>query len=187
MRGFEYVPAKYRKNKTEETFVLEDYDSDFNDGETVTLDVYPEFPLPSRATFQSAGYDFASPVDAVIAPNESVLIWTDVRCKMLPDEVLELYPKSGLSTVYGIVLKNTVGIIDSDYYKNESTGGNIGICLKNTSDRVVYIKGGDYVVQGIFKKYYTTNTDEPRTVKRKGGFGSTGKSQDSQDSLDVEV
>ena len=45
---------------------------------------------------------------------------------MEDDEVLKVYPRSGLSTKKGIVLANVVAIIDADYVDNETNDGNIG-------------------------------------------------------------
>lgn len=130
--------------------------------------------LPKRKTRYSAGYDIHSPIAIVIAPGESILIWTDVKSFMQQDEVLEIYIRSSLAIKYGMQLKNQVGILDSDYFENESNDGNIGVCLYNTSDKPFEIKEGDAIAQGIFKKYLVIDGDETNE-ERTGGIGSTTK------------
>ena len=86
-----------------------------------------DYVLPTRGTSKSAGYDLASPIDVIIEPHSSVLIWLNIKSYMLQDEVLEVYVRSSTAIKRDLILKNTVGIIDSDYYSNESNDGNIGI------------------------------------------------------------
>lgn len=131
--------------------------------------------LPRRATYGSAGYDFLSPVDIVINPGEQQVIWSNVRCMLPVGYVLEIYPRSSYGIKKGIMLANTVGIIDSDYFDNPSNMGNIGICLKNMGKEPVEIKRRDAIAQGIIKQFYITCNDEPKNHDRTGGIGSTGK------------
>ena len=66
-----------------------------------------ELRLPRRATAGSAGYDFFSPCDFVLAPGQTVLLPTGVRARMDEGWVLKLYPRSGLGFKYRLQLKNT--------------------------------------------------------------------------------
>lgn len=151
MRGFEVVADKYRKHPN------------------------VDIQLPTRATQHSAGYDFYSPVTAVINPNEQVIIWTDVKAYMQPDEVLLILPRSSIGIKRGLILANTIGVIDSDYYNNPENDGNIAICLKNLNPhQTVVIEKGEKIAQGIFVKYLLVDNDNT-TVKRKGGIGSTNQ------------
>lgn len=131
------------------------------------------YKLPVRADKGSAGYDFFSPVSVVIEPNEQVLIWTNVKAYMLEDEVLNLYVRSSIGIEKGLMLANTVGIIDASYYGNKKNDGNIGICLKNTSNNIVAIMAGDRVAQGVFCKYLVADDDNPLKLNRDGGMGSS--------------
>ena len=138
---------------------------------------YPEVEImiPSRSSVRSCGYDFVVPVEVTLQPGEKKLIFSDVKAYMETDEVLKIYPRSGLSTKKGIVLANVVAIIDADYVDNEANDGNIGICLWNTSNEVVVLEAGERVCQGIFVKYLTVDDEEEITKTRSGGFGSSGK------------
>lgn len=130
--------------------------------------------LPVRATKNSAGYDIFSKEDYVLAPNQTRIFFTDVKAFMLPDEVLMLYVRSSIGIKKGLMLANTVGVIDSDYYNNPDNDGNIGVALHNYSKKPVVIKKGDKIAQCIFTKFLLTDNDQPTQKERKGGIGSTG-------------
>lgn len=129
--------------------------------------------LPTRATENSAGYDFYSPVDVVIHPHEMAMIWTDVKAHMYDDNALLLIPRSSMGK-HPIMIANTIGLIDSDYYENPDNDGNIGFRLLNLGSTSYEIKIGDRIGQGIFIKYGTT-VDDNTTAVRESGFGSSGK------------
>lgn len=131
-----------------------------------------DIKLPTRATEHSAGYDFYSPVDITIPPHEMVMIWTDVKANMYYDNVLLLFVRSSMGK-HPVVIANGTGLIDADYYSNESNDGNIGFRLLNLGDAPYEIKVGDRIGQGIFVKYGTVQNDATK-VKRNSGFGSTG-------------
>jgi dUTP pyrophosphatase len=132
-----------------------------------------EIKLPTRATEHSAGYDFYSPVDVTIQPNESVMIWTDVKAHMYYDNALFLIPRSSMGK-QPIMIANTIGLIDSDYYGNVDNDGNIGFRLLNLGKEDYVIRRGDRIGQGVFTKYLITD-DDNATGERCGGFGSSGK------------
>ena len=146
MRYFEVVKNEHRKNEG-------------------------EIKLPTRATEHSAGYDFYSPVDVTIPPHEMVMIWTDVKAHMYYDNALMIIPRSSMGK-QPVMIANTVGLIDSDYYGNESNDGNIGFRLLNLGDTPYEIKAGDRIGQGVFIKYGTVKDDNV-TQTRTGGYGST--------------
>ena len=66
---------------------------------------------------------------------------------------------------YGFQLLNTTGIIDSDYFDNESNEGHIIVACKVA--KPVTLSKGDRFVQGIITPYYVMENDEDTTkVKR---------------------
>ena len=148
-----------------------DYSTDLE----VVRKIYDNIKLPKRATKGSAGYDFFAPVGIVLAPGETMKVPTGIRCEMDYDWVLKLYPRSGLGFKFRLQLNNTVGIIDSDYFYSDNEGH---IFAKITNDsnenKVVTLKAGDGVMQGIFLQYGICEDDEADGI-RNGGFGSTSK------------
>lgn len=130
-----------------------------------------EIKLPERGTKHSAGYDFYSPVDAIIQPNEMVIIWTDVKAHMYYDNALMLIPRSSMGK-HPVMIANTVGLIDCDYYGNSDNDGNIGFRLLNLGTTPYEIKVGDRIGQGVFVKYGIVKDDQATEI-RSGGYGST--------------
>lgn len=150
MRIFEIVNDKFRKTNS-------------------------EIKLPTRADKGSAGYDFYSPVDFEIKPNETVIIPTDIKAKMLTNEVLLLFVRSSIGIKKHIVLSNGTGIIDSTYYSNSGNDGNICGAFTNLGTETQYFKAGDRIMQGVFLEYLTTVDDVPLNDERNGGIGSSGR------------
>ena len=131
---------------------------------------------PKRSTKSSAGYDFYAPKEYVINPGESAIIPTYFKIYLNSDEVLLVMPRSSFGYNYDMVIKSTVGVIDSDYADNEKNDGNIIIGVKNNSDKVLTIEAGKHFAQGIIMKYLTTDDDDMYPKQdRTGGIGSTTK------------
>ncbi|MGI3136267.1 MAG: dUTP diphosphatase [Candidatus Phytoplasma vitis] len=130
--------------------------------------------LPRRQTLFSAGYDFESAVSIIIKPKELVLVPTGIKACFDSDKVLCIYPRSSLSLKKRLVMPNSVGIIDSDYYNNLKNEGHIFIPLYNLSNEEVSIEKTERIAQGILKDFYLTNDDLVESNKiREDGFGST--------------
>ncbi|MDD7315457.1 MAG: dUTP diphosphatase [Bacilli bacterium] len=137
-------------------------------------ELYNEIKLPQRATKGSAGYDFYSPIDFTLNPQETIKVPTGVRVKIEDGWFLSIFPRSSLGFKYRLRLNNTVGIIDSDYY-HALNEGHIFIKITNEStDKVVTIKKGEAFAQGIFIPFGITEDDDVKTV-RTGGMGSTNQ------------
>ena len=137
--------------------------------------VYDQVRLPRRATAGSAGYDFFTPAGIALNPGETIKIPTGIRAWMEPGWVLKCYPRSGLGFKYRLLLDNTVGILDSDYFYSDNEGH---MFIKVTNDghegKTLTLEAGDGFAQGIFVEYGITVDDEATEV-RNGGFGSTTK------------
>ena len=133
-----------------------------------------EVKLPKRGTNVSSGYDFYTPVGFTVEPGcVSDLIMTDICVELKPDEFLMLVPRSSMGIKRNLMMANTIGIIDSDYYDNVSNGGNIGIKFYNFGKEKSIIFADERVAQGIILKYNTFG--DVIAATREGGFGSTGK------------
>ena len=125
--------------------------------------------LPERQTKSSAGYDFYVIEDVEIPPHSSVMLPTNVKAYMQDDEVLMLYARSSLAIKRGLILQNTTGIIDADFFPHE-----IKIALKNTTDHPVKLLKNERSAQGIFIKYLVSDNGNLDNT-RDGGIGSTKK------------
>ena len=127
--------------------------------------------VPTRKTASSAGYDISVVHGGVIPPHTTKVFDTGIKAFMRPDEVLMIYIRSSIGIKRGLMLSNSTGIIDSDYYNNDDNEGHIMIALYNNTDEEVTIQDGERVAQGVFLRYYTSG--EQIKTERKGGIGST--------------
>lgn len=167
--------AKFEKVSLEQ--FVQDWIDAFKDTytETEIVNIYDNIKLPRRATKGSAGYDFYTPINITLRPNETIKIPTGIRCFIDEDWVLKLYPRSGLGFKCRLQLNNTVGIIDSDYFYSDNEGHIMAKITNDTNeDKNVIVEVGDGFMQGIFVQYGITFDDEADGI-RNGGFGSTTK------------
>jgi len=132
--------------------------------------LYDEYKLPIRNSTNAAGYDFYLLEDLEIKPNEIVKLPTGIKAYFGSDEVLLLIVRSSTGFKYNIRLVNQVGVIDADYYNNKSNEGHIFIKLQNESDKVLNFKAGESLVQGIFMKYLTTDSDNNLRTERNSNY-----------------
>ena len=134
--------------------------------------------LPVRKTKYSAGYDVEAAEDCIIPSfkkgNKPTLVKTGIKAYMQEDEVLILANRSSNPGKKGLILANSIGVIDSDYYGNEENDGHIMFTFYNIKEEDIEIKKGDVIGQAIFQKYLVTD-DDIAEGERKGGFGSTSK------------
>ena len=100
------------------------------------------------------------------------LVSTGMKCKLDPGTYLELSVRSSCPLKYWLILANSVGIIDADYYNNPDNEGEIFFQLINLLPFPIKLHKGDIIGQGIIKPYLTTDNDIA-TGFRTGGFGST--------------
>ena len=155
---------------------IKDFKDSFNNlKEQEIIDIYNQIILPKRATKGSAGYDFYTPINISLKPNETIKIPTGIRVKIEDGWFLAIFPRSGLGFKYRLQLNNTVGIIDADYY-NANNEGHIMIKMTNASNenKTVEVNALQGFAQGIFMPFGITIDDESNE-SRTGGFGSTTK------------
>ena len=133
--------------------------------------------LPVRKTKHSAGYDVEAAEDVVIPPYtpgaKPTLIPTGLKAYCMEDEWYMLVNRSG-GPKKGFVMANSIGVIDSDYYNNETNDGHFYFQYWNFNSEDLVIHKGDVIGQVIFQKYLLVDNDEAEGV-RTGGFGSTDK------------
>lgn len=168
-----------------------------------TLEVekaYPNAQLPKYMSRNAAGADFFC-AEMVVIPSiwkslvramgacietfsiesvrkmlEPTLVHTGIKSCMTEDEVLEIYNRSSGPKKKGIILANSVGIIDADYYNNVDNDGEIGFMFYNIMPFDITINVGERIGQGIFKKVLRpTEGLVVADVERQGGIGSTDK------------
>ncbi|HEX9079964.1 MAG TPA: dUTP diphosphatase [Desulfuromonadaceae bacterium] len=134
-------------------------------------------PLPTYTTHGAAAMDLRACLDAplTVAPGETVLVPSGIAISIHdPGLVALIVPRSGLGIKHGIVLANTIGVIDSDYQ------GEIGIGIRNQGQRAYTIEPGERICQMMFvpvTQVALAMVDEfsRESTRGAGGFGHTGK------------
>ena len=132
-----------------------------------------EINLPERKTKYSAGYDIEAAEDVIIPSFKKginpTLVKTGIKVYMPDDEVVLLYNRSSNPKKKGLIMANSVGVIDKDYYGNPDNDGHIMFAFYNIKEEDIEAIG-----QALFQKYLITDDDKAEG-KRMGGFGSTRK------------
>ena len=137
-----------------------------------------EINLPVRKTKYSAGYDVEAAEDTIIPSFKKgmkpTLVKTGIKAYMQESEYLMLANRSSNPGKKGLILANSVGIIDADYYGNQDNDGHIMFAFYNIKEEDIEIKKGECIGQAIFLPFLMADGDAAEGV-RTGGFGSTRK------------
>lgn len=132
--------------------------------------------LPKRSTKKSAGYDIEAAFDVEIPPFQlgqlPTLVETGLKALMPEDEFLMLCNRSSNPIKKGLVMANSIGVVDADYYGNKDNDGAIKFAFYNLKKETVQIKKHERIGQAIFMSYARVDDDEA-SHERSGGFGST--------------
>lgn len=130
--------------------------------------------LINFSTVGSACIDLRASLDSdlVIKPQENVKIKSGVAIHIKDSNLVGIVaPRSGLGSK-GVILKNTIGVIDSDYI------GEIIINIKNDSTNDIVIKPLDRIAQMMFVNISIPTFEEVDTLEEtergSNGFGSSG-------------
>lgn len=137
------------------------------------LPFYDGVMLPKRSTKHSSGYDFFNPERVEIPPyklgDNPFMVRTGIKVEMPKDEFLMLVNRSSNPKKKKLVIPNSVGIIDADYYNNQDNEGEMFFGFYNLSNETIVIEAGEKLGQGIFIKYGIVEDDNAEG-ERKGGF-----------------
>jgi len=133
--------------------------------------------VPKYQTEMSAGLDLHAVLEnkLICVPNTRHMIRTGISINMKDSNMCGIIlPRSGLSTKHGIILSNTVGLIDADYQ------GEIMLSIWNSGTHTYIIEPNERIAQLVFMPIVRANivvVDEFNSVTKRGkdGFGSTGK------------
>ena len=108
------------------------------------------------------------------SPDEILIFLDDPKDKIVYSILDTDWPnKKSAAFKRGVRMINSVAVIDSDFYNNETNEGEISLGLLSHNDDVVHIKKGECVAQGVFHKFLITDDDDAGG-ERIGGIGSTG-------------
>lgn len=129
--------------------------------------------MPIRyATKEAACADIYCDTNVSISPGEVITLDLGFACDIPMGFELHVYLRSSLGK-QGLIIPNSVGIIDSDYR------GNIHLIISNITNDIKRINKGDRVAQisvhRSTKMITYTAVELSETLRGTGGLGSTGK------------
>ena len=141
----------------------------------LTKEFYAHHGLPESATPQSAALDIRAATfqRTTLLPGETTLLPTGLIFEVPEAVAMLLLPRSGLGHKHGIVLGNTVGLIDPDFREE------VMVSLWNRGDDIYYVNPGERIAQALFVPYHSAElvpADTLTETDRKGGFGHSGRS-----------
>ena len=145
--------------------------------------IHPETPAPTHGTPGSAGYDLHAMIDEPITINpgeKNVLIPTGFALEIGTRDICAfIMPRSGAGHKKGLVIGNTIGLIDSDYQGQWFMSVRV-----HQGHEPVTIQPKEAIAQMLFLPVVHaedfggfTVVDEFQSVtgRGEGGFGSTTK------------
>lgn len=154
-----------------------------------------DITMPIRKTRSSVAYDLEAAEDTIIPSIWKVvftnmtkflkgdkdfetfkptLVKTGLKSYFNEDEALFLATKSSYPGKKGLLLANSIGVIESDYYGNQDNDGHIMFAYYNLFPVDITIKKHEPAGQAFFQKFLITDDDNATGI-RTGGFGSTSK------------
>ncbi|MBF13395.1 MAG: dUTP diphosphatase [Legionellales bacterium] len=136
-----------------------------------------QFPELGYCSQDAAGLDLIACLDQPyqLMPQETLLVPTGIAIYIQNNAyAAKILPRSGLGHKKGIVLGNSVGLIDADYQ------GPLMVSCFNRSREAYVITPGERIAQLIFipiqRPNLITVSEFTATSERgTGGFGSTGR------------
>jgi len=136
--------------------------------------VTPKAILPRRASEGAVGFDLFACEEYQFYPGQMHLVRTGLIMKVEFPYAAIIVPRSSLYLKKGLIMPNSVGVIDFDYC---GTGDEIKVPLLNLSDELRYVREGERIAQLIFVAVafpQIVEVDKVPEVNSRGGFGSTG-------------
>ena len=129
--------------------------------------------LPEYKTKGAVGFDLTARQDTIIKPFEVTLIPLNIVVKVPKGYGLFLFSRSSVPGKKGLMVANSVGVIDQDYH---GEGDEIKMAALNFTKKDVIVEKGERICQGIIMKIAVpiiTEVKKMASISR-GGFGTTG-------------
>lgn len=134
--------------------------------------LHPNFILPTKGSNGAGALDIYMPESGTVCLNQEKTVNLGFAAAIPPGYVGLLLPRSGAGAKYGLELKNTCGVIDSDYR------GEWKAVLRTKGSTTFSWKADDRVLQlvlvPVLEVLPELADDLDKTNRGTGGFGSTG-------------
>jgi len=129
--------------------------------------------FPEYKTSGAVGFDLVARVDTEIKANEMGLIPLNVVVKTPKGYGFFLYSRSSTPMKKGLIVANSVGIIDQDYSGEDDE---VKLCVLNVTKKTVKVERGERIAQAVIMKVEKPILTAVKKMsgKSRGGFGTTG-------------
>lgn len=130
-------------------------------------------PVPQYHTAGSVGFDLCARVDTVIKPFTPTIIPLNIVVQVPAGHAMLLLARSSLPLKKGLIVANSVGVIDQDY---SGETDEVGLQVLNFTKEDVTVPKGDRIAQGLIVPVEVVEfvRVDKMSDKSRGGFGSTG-------------
>ena len=130
------------------------------------------FPLPVYETPGSVGFDLICREEVTVKPKSISLLPTNIIVETPEEYMLMLAPRSSTFKKKGLLMPNSVGIIDQDYCGDTDE---VLLQVYNSKSEPVIVRKGEKLGQGIFVRVDRVKWEEIEgdMGESRGGFGST--------------
>ena len=142
----------------------------------IKVKYYPECDeakVPYKATPDAAAYDLYAAEETNVLPKSNAIVSLDLRWVIPKGFFGKIFSCSGLFLNHSITVEG--GVIDSGYR------GIVKVLLFNHSDNVFSVQVGQRIAQIVFLEKFDVKFEMvqsadhlDKSVRNKGGFGSTG-------------
>ena len=132
-----------------------------------------DLPLPEYKTEGAVAFDIYTRESRTIAPDELVLLPTNLIVEVPPGHALIMSARSSLGRKKGLIMVNGIGVVDQDFHGAEDE---MRLLVKNFTAAPVSVERGERLAQGWIMPVAKAEWDEVEVIKEesRGGFGSTG-------------
>lgn len=138
--------------------------------------LHQNFEAPTYGSAGAAAFDIRTPEDFTLFAHTPRKIHLGFAAEVPEGYVAVIAPRSGLGCNHGMALRNSIGIIDSDY--RGEWQATITLDMFNGADNTQEFKAGDRILQcmilPVSQVGFEIVNELDETDRGEGGFGSTG-------------
>ena len=132
-----------------------------------------EARIPEYAHEGDSGMDLYSVEEALLQPGEIRVVGTGLAVSMPKGFEIQVRPKTGLTSKFGLTVLNTPGTVDSCYR------GEMRVILINLGKEPYKLEKGKKIAQMVVARVEEARVNvveelDGNTTRKDGGFGSTG-------------
>ena len=130
-------------------------------------------PVPQYHTAGSVGFDLCARIDMIIKPFTPTIIPLNIIVQVPAGHAMLLLARSSLPLKKGLIVANSVGIIEQDY---SGETYEVGLSVLNFTKNDVTVVKGERIAQGLIVPVEAVKFLKVKKMndQSRGGFGSTG-------------